>query len=197
MNPTPNQITECDDDKQLCEWVSVEDGLPEMEVDMLTYDVNFPDDGCTVEQLIGEDDWPVSYSVTHWMPLPKPPFYVRKEIDMSPIIKLRADLTDAENKLYFKDAEIGRLQRQNDELVARVAELSDLCRFMCQTWTAIDKFVYENCDGDALMKYPVIQGTQNQFDLNKIGDQPFDRKNSKAGADYLLHQQSTKASSLN
>lgn len=70
---TPTKITECTDENQLCEWVSVEDSLPEMEVDVLTYDVNFPDDGCTVEQLIGEDDWSVSYSVTHWTPLPKPP----------------------------------------------------------------------------------------------------------------------------
>jgi hypothetical protein len=93
---------------------------------------------------------------------------------------------------------IEKLQQENEQLQtklaeseARVAELSNLCRFMCKTWDVIDKFVYENCDGDALMKYPVIQGTQNQFDLRDIGSQPFNRNKSRDGAKYLLANNKT------
>lgn len=47
-------------------------------------------------------------------------------------------------------------------------------RFLCKLYTDIDAFVYANCDGDALMKYPVVQGTRNQMTLHKLGQQPYD-----------------------
>lgn len=54
-------------------------------------------------------------------------------------------------------------------------EVLDLVRFLANTYTEIDRFVYENCDGNALMKYPVVQGTSNQIKLNRIGEQSYDK----------------------
>lgn len=65
-------------------------------------------------------------------------------------------------------------------------EVLDLLRFMCETWSAIDKFVYENCDGDSLMKYPVIQGTSNQIKLSKIGGQQYDEKNIRIAVKWMI-----------
>jgi hypothetical protein len=81
------------------------------------------------------------------------------------------------------------LLEENERLKRELSAVSDLCRFMCQTYDAVDKFVYKQCDGDALMKYPVVQGTQNQINLVKIGMQSFDKTNIKTGVDYLLSQQ--------
>lgn len=61
-----------------------------------------------------------------------------------------------------------------------------LVRFLAQTWDAVDRFVYENCDGDALMHYPVVQGTRNQLNLRAIGEQPFDPALLRAGVEFML-----------
>ena len=65
-------------------------------------------------------------------------------------------------------------------------EVLDLLRFMCETWNAIDKFVYENCDGDSLIKYPVIQGTSSQINLSKIGEQQYDKKNIAIAVEWMI-----------
>lgn len=65
-------------------------------------------------------------------------------------------------------------------------EVLDLVRFMAKTWAEVDKFVYENCTGDALMKYPVIQGTRNQMDLTKIGEQPINKENLHKAVQWML-----------
>jgi len=67
-------------------------------------------------------------------------------------------------------------------------DVSHLARFLAHTWALIDDFVYKNCDGDALMKYPVIQGTKNQLNLRAVGQQPFDQAKIKAAVDKLLKQ---------
>lgn len=61
-----------------------------------------------------------------------------------------------------------------------------LVRFLAQTWAAVDRFVYENCDAAALMRYPVVQGTRNQFNLQAIGEQPFDPALLHAGVEFML-----------
>lgn len=65
-------------------------------------------------------------------------------------------------------------------------ELLDLVRFLADTWDAVDKFVYEHCDGEALAKYPVVQGARNQINLRKIGDQAYDPKRRKEAVKWLL-----------
>ena len=64
-------------------------------------------------------------------------------------------------------------------------EVLDLVRFMCATWVDIDKFVYQHCDADALVHYPVIQGSRNQMKLYKIGKQPYESKNLGIAAEWL------------
>jgi len=65
-------------------------------------------------------------------------------------------------------------------------EILDLVRFLANTWTEIDAFVYEHCDGEALMKYPVIQGTRNQINLKKIGEQSYNLKKIREAVEWML-----------
>lgn len=64
-------------------------------------------------------------------------------------------------------------------------EVLDLVRFMCATWTEVDRFVYQHCDSDALMHYPVVQGTSNQFRLQCIGEQPHDTANIRKAVEWM------------
>ena len=64
-------------------------------------------------------------------------------------------------------------------------EVLDLVRFMCATWAEIDRFVYQYCDGDALMHYPVVQGTGNQIRLQRIGEQPHNAANISKAVKWL------------
>lgn len=77
--------------------------------------------------------------------------------------------------------------RQLDRLVIP-PEMLDLVRFMCATWTDIDKWAYEYAGGDALMKYPVIQGTRNQINLHRIGEQDYDNANIHKAVKWLLDE---------
>lgn len=74
------------------------------------------------------------------------------------------------------------------ERVVIAPEVLDVVRFLAETWVAIDEFVYKNCDGEALMHYPVVQGTRNQINLKKIGEQQYDPARLKAGVEWLLAQ---------
>lgn len=60
----------------------------------------------------------------------------------------------------------------------------DLTRFMCKTWSEIDKFVYRNCSD--IGQYPVIQGTQNQLNLARIGEQKINANEINKGVKWLL-----------
>lgn len=62
----------------------------------------------------------------------------------------------------------------------------DLTIFMCNTWAKIDTFVYEHCDGSQIMQYPVIQGTKNQINLDKIGKMQYDNKKIHDAVNWLL-----------
>jgi len=78
-------------------------------------------------------------------------------------------------------------QRPLDRLVIP-PEVLDLVRFMCATWSEIDKWAYANADGDALMKYPVIQGTRNQINLQRIGEQKHNTANIRQAVKWLLDE---------
>ncbi len=64
-------------------------------------------------------------------------------------------------------------------------EVMDLVRFMCVTWSKIDAWAYKHCDGDALMHYPVVQGTSNQIRLQRIGEQPHDAANIRKAVEWM------------
>lgn len=79
------------------------------------------------------------------------------------------------------------LAGQNDPIVIP-PEVLDLVRFMCATWADIDKWAYENMSGDALMKYPAIQGTSNQINLQRIGEQEHDTANLKKAVKWMMEK---------
>lgn len=91
-------------------------------------------------------------------------------------------------KIRAQEDRIKDLEQQLKEAQDAIpAEMLDLVRFLSETWDAIDQFVYQHCDGEALMKYPVIQGTRNQMDLRAIGKQPYEAKRLKKAAEWLLN----------
>ena len=79
-------------------------------------------------------------------------------------------------------------QQVPHERVVIPPEVLDLVRFMCATWAEIDKFVYKHCDGDALMHYPVVQGTANQVNLIRIGEQPHNTANLTKAVKWMREQ---------
>ena len=85
------------------------------------------------------------------------------------------------------ESEANETNVQVDRLVIP-PEVLDLVRFMCATWADIDKWAYENMDGGALMKYPVIQGTRNQINLRRIGEQAYDTANIKKAVKWLTEE---------
>ena len=77
------------------------------------------------------------------------------------------------------------LANKNERLVIP-PEVLDLVRFMCATWADIDKWAYENMSSDALAKYPVIQGTRNQINLQRIGEQDHTHANIDKAVKWLM-----------
>lgn len=61
-----NGVTFATDTNDGCEWISVEDGLPEVTYQVLTVD----DEGWIEIDALGSEDWLSYRNVTHWMPLP-------------------------------------------------------------------------------------------------------------------------------
>jgi len=61
-------------------------------------------------------------------------------------------------------------------------DFKNLAIFMCKTWTDIEAWrgelmkakTLEEMKDIMIMKYPMIQGTQNQFNLEKVGQLGFD-----------------------
>lgn len=91
-------------------------------------------------------------------------------------------------KIRAQEDRIKELEQQLKEAQDAIpVEMLDLVRFLAETWDAIDQFVYQHCDGEALMKYPVIQGTRNQMNLRAIGKQPYEPKRLKRAAEWLLN----------
>lgn len=55
------------------QWIKCSDRFPEINKQVLTYCVEYPSDGFELEERIGDDDWSMNYSASHWMELPEPP----------------------------------------------------------------------------------------------------------------------------
>jgi len=72
-----------------------------------------------------------------------------------------------------------------------IANLKALIIFLASTYTAIDDFVYKHCDVDALVHYPVVQGTRNQMDIRTIGtmEKDVNKKAIRNGVEYMLRQE--------
>lgn len=64
--------------------------------------------------------------------------------------------------------------------------LEHLVRFLARAWMDAEALIYEHAPGDALAKYPVIQGTRNQFNLMKVGRQPYDTGRLHAAVRRML-----------
>ncbi|HBA34877.1 MAG TPA: hypothetical protein DCZ12_12155 [Gammaproteobacteria bacterium] len=88
----------------------------------------------------------------------------------------------------MKDERQQDAQASEIERIVIAPEVLDVVRFLAETWSEIDKFVYQNCDGESLMRYPVVQGTRNQMNLKKIASQGYDPAKLKAGVEWLLAQ---------
>ena len=64
--------------KPMSEWISVEDGLPDLHEDILAYYEFKTINGHTSTSMcedciVQEGRWDTDNNVTHWMPLPEPP----------------------------------------------------------------------------------------------------------------------------
>lgn len=65
-------------------------------------------------------------------------------------------------------------------------EIIDLVRFLAKALCEAETFVYENCDGESLCKFPFIQGTRNQMDLKEIGSYPISNENLRRAMRWLI-----------
>ena len=52
------------------EWISVEDRLPELYKDVITYDMSI---GVDIDSVLSNGEFVLGRRVTHWMPLPEAP----------------------------------------------------------------------------------------------------------------------------
>lgn len=75
----------------------------------------------------------------------------------------------------------------SDQSVSIPSEVLDLVRFMCDTWSDIDRWAYRDAC-DAIMTYPVIQGTLNQLHLAAIGKQKYCPERVSAAVKWMLDQ---------
>ena len=79
------------------------------------------------------------------------------------------------NKEYYNDVEQKLKQQtvsgQIEHVVSVPVEVLDLLRFMCATWTDVDKWAHKNMTVGAFGNYPQIQGASNQINLQRIGEQ--------------------------
>lgn len=75
--------------------------------------------------------------------------------------------------------------------------LKNLCRFLCEYINEIEKVKWEiiECKNleeikdKMIMKFPIIQGMQNQFNIKTIGEQEFDIKSIHNGVLYMLKEE--------
>ena len=73
----------------------------------------------------------------------------------------------------------------SEDNVSVPVEVLDLLRFMCNTWTDIDKWAHKNMTVNSLGDYPQIQGTSNQINLHRIGEQPYNIKNLNFAVEWM------------
>jgi len=81
-----------------------------------------------------------------------------------------------------------KAEDDRDQLKEDIKNLKSLIVFLAETWSEIDDFIYKNCDGETLCKYPVIQGTKNQLNLRTIGGLGGHNNNKiQCGIQYVLN----------
>ncbi len=102
--------------------------------------------------------------------------------------KFASDKAEIEVNAGWKAWKKAKAQAVPEGCVVVPKGVLDLTRFMCKTWAEIDNFVYKNCTN--LGEYPVIQGTSNQFNLAKIGNQKVDNKFIHSGVKWFLESES-------
>lgn len=56
----------------MSDWIKVGDRLPPSGVEVLIYNIDYPDEDIDIDEISPYGDWIENY-VTHWMPLPEPP----------------------------------------------------------------------------------------------------------------------------
>lgn len=95
-------------------------------------------------------------------------------------------MSDVTVSIKMNPQQAGKLYMHREQLIEEVEQLKDLVRFLSETWVSIDKFVYKNCTGEQLMQYPVIQGTRNQVNLKRIGEQEYKTENLRKAVSLLL-----------
>jgi hypothetical protein len=64
-------------------------------------------------------------------------------------------------------------------------EVLDLVRFLCQTWSEIDLWAHRDA-GEAIISYPVIQGTRNQLNLTAIGEQKYHSDRVSTAVQWMI-----------
>ena len=111
---------------------------------------------------------------------------------MSDIDRFHLEYNDVTGQSTMIDSAHGEYVLYDDYLqlqttIEQQQAVIDLARFMCETWAEIDKWAYENVAGDVLAKYPVIQGTSNQINLMRIGQQQYDKANISKAVKWLLN----------
>lgn len=70
-------------------------------------------------------------------------------------------------------------------------EVLDLVRFLAQTWNLLEKTRFEaikqeNVKDFLILHWPVVQGTTNQLNLEKIGKQKYDSKKLHKAVEWML-----------
>lgn len=72
-------------------------------------------------------------------------------------------------------------------------ECADLIRFLCAVWKDIDALRHkayamgaEEMKNYLIDHWPVIQGTRNQINLIRIGEQPYNSGNIAKAVSYML-----------
>lgn len=83
---------------------------------------------------------------------------------------------------------VEKLGNENDHL-------KTLCRFLAQTHTQWHKIIFKNLSisPELLADYlinnlPMIQGTQNQLNIKKIGDQEYDKNMLHKAVKMMLNE---------
>jgi len=72
-----------------------------------------------------------------------------------------------------------------EEVVSVPIEVLDLVRFMCDTWVSVDKWAHKNMTAESLGDYPQIQGTSNQINLQRIGEQQHNTENLHKAIEWM------------
>lgn len=120
-------------------------------------------------------------AVERIIPPPKGGDSIVREIALK---KYTDDLLSEEERII---ADFNAVVDALDGFVLMPSGVLDLTRFMCETWTEIDKFVYKNCQN--LELYPLIQGSKTQSAIRKIGKQKFNPFAVGAGIQAVIEAQ--------